>query len=461
MTVATIDDPGPTEPDEQQVEPRNTPSEEQFLGAVLLAGQADMAAAHTLVDEIAAIVEPRDLWLPLHEHVWQAMVDATALGEPVDPAAVAARVHASGVPRARELAIETLSLLGKAGPVASATFHARQVARAAQARKVIAAGRQLVQRGFSPDYDGPVDIPAVIGPLEQLIAVSSGGPAQASTLLDRALDLIENPEHIDTVPSGLTDLDMLYPGMRPGQLIVIGARPSLGKSVFGLTLAAEAAIRLGYPTLLISMEMTHQDVMARLIAARAGVDLGRIQTGRCDDADWDRIARAAGGTGPTRSIADAPLTIDDTSDLSIADIRAQVRRHARRGLRLVVIDYLQLIRLGRTESRQTGVDEVTRQLKVLAGDAGVPIVLLCQLNRGPEQRQDKRPMLSDLRESGGIENHADVVILMHRPDFYDPESPRVGECDLIVAKHRNGRTGTATVTFQGHYARLATMAQLW
>jgi replicative DNA helicase len=220
--------------------------------------------------------------------------------------------------------------------------------------------------------------------------------------------------------------------------------------VYAVTLAREAAIRLNYRTLLFSLEMSALDVMARMIAAHATVDLGKILTGKVEDGDWSKIARHQ------QTIADAPLLIDDTSDVTMAHIRATVRREARRGLRLVIIDYLQLITVSRAESRQTGIDEIARQLKVLARETGVPFLVLSQLNRGPEQRSDKRPMLSDLRESGGLENHPDVVLLLHRPDLYDKDT-RPGEADIIVAKHRQGRTGAAPVAFQGHYARFAPM----
>lgn len=445
----------PEPPDEGPAQPQHVDSELHVLGAALNLGRVDTDRAHALVDQLAPILDPADFWRPAHGLVWQAMLDATEGSDPLDPAAVATRVLATGHPGARAIAAELPRIMGDAAPAASATWHARLVAEAAQRRRVAAIGLNLAQRAHADGYDPAVDIPAGIQALEHAAGLgrAQAGPAPIAALLEQAVDLIEHPDNTELIPSGLDDLDMLYPGMRPGQLIVVGARPSIGKSVFGLTLACEAAVRLRMPTLVFSLEMTRLEWTARLLAARCRVDLGKILAGTCDETDWSRIARQM------PEIAEAPLTIDDSSDLTMADIRARVRAQARHGLRLVVVDYLQLIRLGKAESRQTGVDEIARQLKVLAGDVGVPVVVLCQLNRGPEMRADKRPAMADLRESGGLENHPDVVILLHRPDFYDPEQ-KPGECELIVAKHRNGRTGTAQVAFQGHYSRMSSLA-MW
>jgi replicative DNA helicase len=225
-------------------------------------------------------------------------------------------------------------------------------------------------------------------------------------------------------------------------------------SALALDFARSAAIRHGLPTVVFSLEMGRNEITMRLLSAEARVPMHIMRTGQMSDDDWGRLAKRMS------EVADAPLFIDDSPNMSLMEIRAKCRRlKQRHDLKLVIIDYLQLMSSPkRVESRQQEVSEMSRSLKLLAKELEVPVIALSQLNRGPEQRQDKKPMLSDLRESGSIEQDADVVILLHREDAYERESPRAGEADLIVAKHRNGPTATVTVAFQGHYSRFVDMA---
>jgi replicative DNA helicase len=225
-------------------------------------------------------------------------------------------------------------------------------------------------------------------------------------------------------------------------------------SALALDFARSATIRHKLPAVMFSLEMGRNEITMRLLAAEARVPMHVMRTGQMSDDDWARLARRMS------EVADAPLFIDDSPNMSLMEIRAKCRRlKQRHDLKLVIIDYLQLMSSPRrVENRQQEVSEMSRSLKLLAKELDVPVVALSQLNRGPEQRQDKRPMLSDLRESGSIEQDSDVVILLHREDAYERESPRAGEADLIVAKHRNGPTATVTVAFQGHYSRFVDMA---
>jgi replicative DNA helicase len=225
-------------------------------------------------------------------------------------------------------------------------------------------------------------------------------------------------------------------------------------SALALDFARSAAIKHGQPTVVFSLEMGRNEITMRLLSAEARVPMHIMRTGQMSDDDWGRLAKRMS------EVADAPLFIDDSPNMSLMEIRAKCRRlKQRHDLKLVIIDYLQLMSSPkRTESRQQEVSEMSRSLKLLAKELEVPVIALSQLNRGPEQRQDKKPMLSDLRESGSIEQDADVVILLHREDAYERESPRAGEADLIIAKHRNGPTATVTVAFQGHYSRFVDMA---
>jgi replicative DNA helicase len=256
------------------------------------------------------------------------------------------------------------------------------------------------------------------------------------------------------VPTGFTDLDTLTNGLHPGQMIIIAARPAIGKSTMALDICRSASIKHNLTSVIFSLEMSRTEITMRLLSAEAKVPLQNMRKGTMRDEDWTRVATAMS------KVSEAPLFIDDSPNMSLMEIRAKCRRlKQRHDLKLVVVDYLQLMSSGkRVESRQQEVSEFSRALKLLAKEIEVPVIAVAQLNRGPEQRTDKKPMMSDLRESGSLEQDADMVILLHREDAYERESPRAGEADLIVAKHRNGPTDTVVVAFQGHYARFIDMA---
>jgi replicative DNA helicase len=254
---------------------------------------------------------------------------------------------------------------------------------------------------------------------------------------------------IDTVPVRCVQVDSKDHLYLAGRSMI-----PTHNSTLALDFARAAAIRHGMATVVFSLEMGRNEITMRLLSAEARVPMHTMRTGQMNDDDWARLARRMS------EVADAPLYIDDSPNMSLMEIRAKCRRlKQRHDLKFVIIDYLQLMSSPkRVESRQQEVSEMSRSLKLLAKELEVPLIALSQLNRGPEQRTDKKPLLSDLRESGSIEQDADVVILLHREDAYEKESPRAGEADLIVAKHRNGPTATVTVAFQGHYSRFVDMA---
>jgi replicative DNA helicase len=255
------------------------------------------------------------------------------------------------------------------------------------------------------------------------------------------------------IPTGFQQLDEITNGLHGGQMITVAGRPGSGKSTLALDFARSSAIKNRKPTVIFSLEMGKLEIMMRLFSAEASVALGTMRSGHMSDQDWSRLARRSS------ELADAPLFIDDSPNLTMMEIRAKARRLSQRhDLQMIVIDYLQLmVSNKRVESRQQEVSEFSRAIKLLAKELDVPVVCLSQLNRGPEQRTDKKPMLSDLRESGSIEQDSDVVLLVHRPDLYEPETERAGEADIIIAKHRNGPTATVPVAFQGRYSRFADM----
>jgi replicative DNA helicase len=257
------------------------------------------------------------------------------------------------------------------------------------------------------------------------------------------------------VPTGFTELDEVTNGLHPGQMIIVAARPGVGKSTLGLDFLRSCSIKHRLASVIFSLEMSKSEIVMRLLSAEAKIKLADMRSGRMNDDDWTRLARRMS------EISEAPLYIDDSPNLTMMEIRAKARRLRQKAdLRLIVIDYMQLMTSGKKfESRQVEVSEFSRHLKLLAKELEVPVVAISQLNRGPEQRTDKKPMLADLRESGSLEQDADVVILLHRPDAFERDDPRGGEADFILAKHRNGPTKTVTVAHQLHLSRFANMAR--
>jgi replicative DNA helicase len=325
-------------------------------------------------------------------------------------------------------------------------------------RRLVEAGTKIVQLGYNSE--GEVD-DAVDQAQAEVYAVTerrtSEDYVQLSTILPQALDEIEAISKgggAEGVMSGFRDLDLLTHGFHAGNMIVLAARPAMGKSTLGLDIARHAAIHENKCAVIFSLEMSKSEITMRMLSAEARVGLNSIRSGQLSDDDWAKLARRMG------EISDAPLFIDDSPNLSMMEIRAKARRlKQRHDLKLIVIDYLQLMTSGkRVENRQQEVSEFSRQLKLMAKELDIPVIAISQLNRGPEQRTDKRPQLSDLRESGSIEQDADVVILLHREDMYDQQS-RQGEADLHVAKHRNGPTRVIKVSAQLHFARFTDMAE--
>jgi replicative DNA helicase len=335
---------------------------------------------------------------------------------------------------------------------------AAAVLRAAVQRRTVAALHSAWQAAAAPGFDATEHGDMIRGLIDEALggtAATSGAVSAADLYLD-ALVRMETAEPPGVIQFPWSELRALVPYLRPGQLITVAARPSLGKSVIASDLARHVGLKMRLPVVLFTMEMDRTEVIDRLIAAESGVSLEYITAGGLTEQAWDRIA------GAQSRFADSKLIIDDTPRISISHIRARLRGMARHDpAQLVIVDYLQLMappQGGKGENRQQEVSALVGSLKGIAREFRIPVVMLCQLNRGPEQRTDKRPHLSDARESGSVDNDSDVAILIHREDFYEPESPRAGEADLIVDKNRGGRRGTATVGFHGQFARFVDLA---
>ena len=426
-------------------------SEKAVLGSVIQArAQAELAAELGLTAE--------SFWVPWHQIVYEAAIGLAEEGNPVDPAAVLGRIPSVEPMRPVQAqdGPELASLIYHAGSVA---YHAPIVAEDARRRGIRVVAERLLHQTVpaSASHDAaPAEdiIDRGRAELEALIAGPDTDVISASDLVTLVIASLEEPLPGGFgIPTGLADLDALVPGLRGGQLIVIAARPGFGKSLLALGIARHAAVKLGLPVLLESLEMSRDEVMHRMLAAEAGVDLERIERHELTDWDWDRISRAQ------PRISAAPLFIDDAPEAGVARLRLRLRRMARTNpAQLVIVDYLQLMKVnGKHENRQQAVADLSRGLKLISREFGVPVVVCAQLNRAPEQRGDKRPLPSDLRESGAIEADADVIMFLHRADYYDPED-HPGEVELIVRKNRQGRLGEARAGFQGEHGRIVDLA---
>ncbi len=456
MTVAdVVHIPGGTSAgDGERTPPQDVAAEQSVLGGMLLSKDA--------IADVVEVLKPSDFYRPAHQTVYDAILDLYGRGEPADPVTVAAQLTRDGDIARVGGAPYLHTLIASVPTAANAGYYARIVRERAILRRLVEAGTRIVQMGYGAASGSGGDVDEVVDRAQAAVydvteRRTSEDYVRLEQVLPVALDEIEaigsRGGALYGVPTGFRDLDELTNGLHAGQLIVVAARPAIGKSTLALDFCRSASIKNGLASVVFSLEMSRSEITMRLLSAEARVPLNHIRTGAMTDDDWARMARRMG------EIADAPLFIDDSPNLTMMEIRAKARRlKQRHELKLVVVDYMQLMTsTKRVENRQQEVSEMSRSLKLLAKELEVPVVAVSQLNRGPEQRTDKRPQLSDLRESGAIEQDADMVVLLHREDVYERESPRAGEADLVVAKHRNGPTATVTVAFQGHYSRFVDM----
>jgi replicative DNA helicase len=439
-------------PSYDRTPPQDIAAEHSVLGGMLLSKDA--------IADVVEVLRGHDFYRPAHETIYEAVLDLYGRGEPADAVTVAAQLQKNGELGRVGGAPYLHTLMSSVPTAANAGYYASIVREHAILRRLVEAGTRIVQMGYTGDGDAD-DI--VDQAQAEVYSVTERRASEdylpLGDIMEGTLDEIEaigsRGGQMVGVPTGFADLDALTNGLHPGQMVIVAARPALGKSTLGLDLARAASIKHQMPSVIFSLEMSRNEITTRLLSAEARVPLHHMRTGQMTDEDWNRIARRTG------EVSSAPLYIDDSPNMTMMEIRAKCRRlKQRHGLRLVIVDYLQLMTSGKkVESRQQEVSEFSRSLKLLAKELEVPVVAIAQLNRGPEQRTDKKPMLADLRESGSLEQDSDVVILLHREDAYERESPRAGEADFIVAKHRNGPTSTITVAFQGHYSRFVDMAQ--
>jgi replicative DNA helicase len=452
--IVTMPGDGNGRVDADRTPPQDVAAEQSVLGGMLLSKDA--------IADVVEVLRPDDFYRPAHQTIYDAILDLYGRGEPADAITISAELTRDGLIAKIGGAPYLHTLIASVPTAANAGYYAQIVRERAILRRLVDAGTRIVQLGYGAASGMGGDVDDVVDRAQQAVydvteRRTSDDYVRLEEVLQQAFDEIEamgsRGNELYGVPTGFHDLDELTNGLHAGQLIVVAGRPAMGKSTIGLDLLRSASIKHGQTSVMFSLEMGRSEITMRLLSAEARILLKNLRTGGMTDDDWNRLARKMG------EIADAPLFIDDSPNLSMMEIRAKARRlKQRHELKLIVVDYLQLMSSPKkVENRQQEVAEMSRSLKLLAKELEVPVVAISQLNRGPEQRQDKRPQLADLRESGAIEQDADMVMLLHREDFYERESPRAGEADLIVAKHRNGPTGTIVVSSQLHYSRFVDM----
>jgi replicative DNA helicase len=434
------------------VPPQNLDAEESVLGAMMISPGA--------IGAVSEVLDASDFYRESHAKIYRAALSLYAKGEPVDAITLVDALEergdledVGGRVRVHELA----ALVPASG---NAGHYARIVREMATLRGLINAGGEISRLG----WERPGEAGDLVDKAEQVVfdlsqARVTGEFTHIDELLkegfERITALYEAGADITGVPSGFRDLDRLTSGFQPGNLIIAAARPSMGKSALGLCMAANLAVRHEAPVAIFTLEMSKSEVTQRLMCSEAKVESNRLRTGKLGPDDWPRLTTACD------KLAKAPIYVDDTGSITMMEIRSKARRLKTRepNLGLIVVDYLQLMTSGATvENRVQEVSQISRNLKVLARDLDVPILAMSQLSRAVEQRHDKRPILSDLRESGSIEQDADLVMFIYRDEYYNEESDQQGLAEVILAKHRNGPTDAVKLSFLKRYAKFADLA---
>ena len=441
-----------------RVPPHNLEAEESVLGSMLL--------SKTAVSEVLETLEgPDDFYRDAHVTIAETVRDLFAHGEPVDAITVSEELRRRGQLEVVGGAPYLHTLVSSVPTAANALYYARIVTELATLRRLIDAATQIAQES----YEVPENVEDMVNRAEGLIYGVAARRIRGDFQPIRDL-LAETMEHMEAlasrdgeihgVPTGFTDLDSVLGGLQPGNLVLVAARPAMGKSTFAMNVAQHCGQNVGAPVVMFSLEMSWMEIVQRMIAAEARVNLKAIRTGHMNEAEWLRVSHAVG------NIAEAPVYIDDTPSISIGEIRAKCRRLKSRqqGLGLVCVDYIQLMQnpTRRNDNRVQEVAEISRSLKMLAKELEVPVLAVSQLSRQPEQggTKPRRPRLADLRESGALEQDADVVMFVYREDYYDPETEKKGEAEIIIEKHRNGPTGMVNLAFLGQYTKFENLARV-
>lgn len=431
----------------ERIPPQNLEAEQSVLGAMLIDREA--------VVKVSEILHPEDFYRDAHKHIYEAMVDLGERSEAVDLITLTEELRQRGYLDQIGGAAYVAGLANLVPTAANVEYYARIVEEKALLRNLISVATRVAALG----YESEEEAATLINSAEKMIFELSQRKARSSfsVLKDVLMDtfstieeLYNNKGSITGVPSGFVDLDRLTSGFQPSDLIIVAARPSMGKTALCLNIAQHAAVRKQVPVAIFSLEMSKGQLVQRMLCSQAMVDAQKVRTGNLEEDDWQKLTKAAG------PLSAAPIYIDDTPGVSVPEMRAKARRlMADKGLGMIVIDYLQLMtsRSKKSENRQQEISEISRTLKSLARELQVPVIALSQLSRAVEQRQDKRPMMSDLRESGSLEQDADVIMFIYRDDYYNPETDKRGISELIISKQRNGPVGTVEVGFLREFTK--------
>lgn len=433
-----------------RIPPNDVQAEQAVLGAMLV----DKDAVLTVIE----ILKPEDFYRSEHAEIYSAIIDLYEKSKPVDLLTVKDQLSVRGKYDVVSGFEYLVSLTNPIYSVANVENYAKIVEEKSVLRKLIKASSEIT----STSYEASEEVTSIMESAEKKIFDIAQKKSTKSYRLikDVLVDTFDNLEKLaaggnETVgtPSGFTDLDSKTLGFAPGQLVVVAARPAMGKSAFALNIATNAAVKAGKPVVYFSLEMSKEELVNRILASEAMVDSTKIRSGQLDDNDWISLTNAAG------SLSETKIFLDDSSGYSPIELRAKCRKMKMEyDIGLIVIDYLQLMDASKNNnSRQADISEISRSLKVLAREIGVPIIALSQLSRAPEQRPDHRPMLSDLRESGSIEQDADMVMFLYRDDYYNPETEKKNVAEVILAKNRGGSTGTVELLWLGQYTKFVNL----
>lgn len=432
-----------------KVPPHSIEAEQAVLGGLMLENSA--------WDQVADVITEDDFYRRDHRLIFRAVTELSARSTPFDVITLTEQL--AGINELENAGgLSYLGGLAKNTPTAAnIKAYATIVRERSILRQLIRTGTEIANNAFNPEGRDSAEL---LDHCEKLVfeiaergARGKRGFVSIKDLLVKAVDRIETLFQLDNpitgIPTGFNDFDEMTSGLQKSDLVIVAGRPSMGKTTFAMNLAEHAAIKTGLPVAVFSMEMPGEQLAMRMMSSLGRIDQHRLRTGRLDDDDWPRVTSAIG------MLAEAPLYIDDTPAMTPTDLRARARRLAREhGLGMIVIDYLQLMQVpGNKENRATEISEISRSLKSLAKELHVPVVALSQLNRSLEQRPNKRPVMSDLRESGAIEQDADLIVFIYRDEVYNEDSADKGTAEIIIAKQRNGPIGTTRLTFLGQYTR--------
>ena len=437
--------------DFNKVPPHDLEAEQAVIGSMLTDKEAVVSAVETLTDS--------DFYREDNRLIYSAILNLYSKGEPIDIITLKSELESMGKLEAVG-GLEYLAKLPDNVPTsANVDKYIKIVEEKSSLRTLIKTANELITLGYDPTQE----VEELMDNAERKIfsVMQSRAQKSYSSMKDILVDtfieleqLYNRKEHITGVPTGFYDLDYKTAGLHGSELILVAARPAMGKSAFALNIATNAAVRANTPVAIFSLEMSKEQMANRILCSEALVDSNKVRTGKVEDDDWAKLAEASG------ILSQAKIFIDDTPGISIMEIRAKCRKmKLEQDIGLVVIDYLQLIQSSsrRAGSREQEIAEISRSLKILAKELNVPVIALSQLSRAPEQRPDHRPMLSDLRESGSIEQDADIVMFLYRDDYYNEDSEKKGIAEIIIAKHRGGSTGSVDVGWLGSYTKFVNL----